>query len=346
MISIFTRIITALCGFFLLAEQTTAAQFDLHRLALQRELFRSVYPQVELGIWELNDTELELLADYPLYPDLLGAYLKARIDTVGDSGIEQFITRYSSLPLAREVRYKWIRYLAREQRWDKFLEVYRAHYANTENTVLRCQAMTARLRSGDLNGFVDDTLAPWIVGKSQPKECDAAFEYLNRGSYLESSHRQKRVELAIRSRQFSLANFVARDMGEDEQQTVATWQSLYIDPAQTIEGKGDELSPEMIVFGYDRLSRRDPLSAHKLWSERNDAEKLNITQQTEIVRGIATDAARDHLPEAREFLAGLNSHEQNDLTLEFVGLHFRHPEKNQFPVWCTEHRAPSTRVYQ
>ncbi len=290
-------------------------------MALQRELFRSVYPQAELGIWDLNNTELELLADYPLYPDLLGAYLRARIDTIGDSGIEQYISRYSSLPLAREVRYKWIRYLAREQRWDKFLEVYRAHYANTENTVLRCQAMTARLRTGDLDGFVDDTLDLWMVGKSQPKECDSAFEYLNNGGYLDSSHRRKRVDLAIRSRQFSLANFIARDMGPDigkrEQQAVATWQSLYAEPAQTIERKGDELSPEMIVFGYDRLSRRDPLSAHELWSKRNDAEKLDMAQQIEIVRGIATDAARDHLPEARDFLAGLDNHEQNELTLSW-----------------------------
>ena len=315
MIRIFSIIITTLCGFLLIAAQTAAAQWDPHRLALQRELFRSVYPQAELGIWELNNTELELLADYPLYPDLLGAYLKARINTIGDSGIEQFISRYSFLPMAREVRYKWIRHLAREQRWEKFLKVYRTHYANTENNVLRCQAMTARLRSGDLDGFVDDTLDLWMVGKSQPKECDAAFEYLETGGYLETSHRRKRVELAIRSRQFSLANFVARDMGKSEQRTVATWQSLYVEPAQTIESKGDELNPEMIVYGYDRLSRQNPLAAHALWSKRNDADKLNITQQTKILRGIATDAARDLLPQARDFLNGLDNHQQNELTL-------------------------------
>ena len=72
------------------------------------------------------------------------------------------------------MRQSWLYQLARQQDWKTFLEVY----TGNQPVTLQCYKLQAQIKTGQKQGLADDALKLWLIGKSQVKNCDPVFKYL------------------------------------------------------------------------------------------------------------------------------------------------------------------------
>ena len=75
--------------------------------------------------------------DYPLWPDLQAAWYRNQFGKVSDEQIAEFVDAHSALSSVRELRYRWVRSLAKRHQWSMFTTALERHYADTSDPVDR-----------------------------------------------------------------------------------------------------------------------------------------------------------------------------------------------------------------
>ena len=136
--------------------------------------------------------EAELI-NYPLYPYLVYQELRRRLHKLPAAEVRQFLTAYADTPLARRLRNAWLKQLFKRRRWSQFLDSYVA----TTNTRLQCKQLAALLRSGKAEQALAAVADIWLVGKSQPKDCDPVFTAWRKNGNLTAELAWRRVSLDI-----------------------------------------------------------------------------------------------------------------------------------------------------
>lgn len=281
------------------------------KLSMQREAFRDAYAHAERGEENQVAEHLDVLADYILLPDLEAAVLRANLRKATDYRVETFLATHNGLPVAEDLRNRWLAELARKQRWRKYLEIY----VDDGSTTRRCHAYTARIATGKTKNLADEILPLWLVGKSQPDACDLPFKYLNEVGYLTETRKRKRFELAISERNFSLARFLAGSLDWQDRDWAERWQRMRNNPTSELKSpekfKNNSAERELILYGFKRLARQDPLYAAKAWLDYGTRFDFNAAEKNVVSRQIAVWAARKHLPESAELLASVPASARN-----------------------------------
>ena len=198
----------AICLLLILSTCIVAHAAEPGLVEGQRDAFGKALLRAQLGDWDGVRPHLELLADYPLRPDLRAAWLRRRPGPDTDAEMASFLDSYSSLGFSRDLRYQWARSLARRGEWGKFLELYRAHYSISGDTELDCLSLTAEIETGPTAATVERARALWLSAFSQPEECDPAFDYLQDGRHLTPDLRRQRIALALPKGQIRLARYL------------------------------------------------------------------------------------------------------------------------------------------
>ena len=289
------------------------------RLDAQRSAFRDALPQVERGDWLAVRANESLLRDYILWPDLRATYLRVSLDKISHSQVYAFLEEFGVLKPARELRYRFAVYLAEHAKYDEYLAIYRQFYQGLDIPKLDCLALEAELATDQAARITGRGLALWKVGRSQVAECDSVFEHLLTAGKLGNSEYRARFELALNAKQFSLARYLAKSLGEHEQEVAQEWLDAQNAPAKLIENYLDyadtALAKELMQHAVRRIAYKDPDTAAIHWLRLgrhfsfNDAEQQGNTQQY-----IALWSARARLPQAAERLANLPaSHRNNEV---------------------------------
>lgn len=285
------------------------------KIEQQREAFREAYAAAELGDWQPAADNAALLEDYVLWPDLRAAWLGATIATTattadGADGIEAFLARYDGLKPARALRYRYALHLAESGRASEFLEIYRAFYQGLDIARLDCLATHAAILEGDASEVVADRArALWLVGYSQVDECDPVFDYLRGAGLLTEALYRERYALALASRQYSLARYLARSLDEETLREAEQWLSAQRDPVAFLESEAvREDVPqhrERLVMAIERVALTDAGLADDYWRRVRDRRQFSADQRNAVARHIALWHARQHDPGALSRLNAL-----------------------------------------
>ncbi|MGW8367875.1 MAG: transglycosylase SLT domain-containing protein [Gammaproteobacteria bacterium] len=286
-------------------------------LTAQRDAFREAWVEAERGDWLAVQPRLSELRGYPLLPDLHAVYLRATIKQQDDADIAEFLTANNSLWISASLRYRWIQVLADRGDWERFLEIYRAEYAQAGDRKLDCQAAEAMARTGDAEGFAKASRRLWLVGISQPKDCDPVFDRLRETGRMTDELIRERVGLALDAEQFGLATYLARQIDEEQQHRVARWQRMRSAPAAELGKPEFEVvsddDAELVIYGLDRLARQEPDTAARLLSGFAGAAAIGPAERERLEREIALWSARDYLPTAPDRLAALPDSARDDV---------------------------------
>ena len=313
MLSRMQRLVILLCVLVSLAcvSESAASSNDEVRLQEQRAAFRKAFAHAERGEEHLVAEHLDILADYVLLPDLEASLIRASLRKASDYRVETFIATHKQLRIADEIRALWLNELARRDRWKKYLELY----VDNGNTKRKCHAFTARIATGRTRGIADEILPMWMVGKSQPDACNPAFRYLAEAGYLTESRKRKRLVMAIEAREFSLARFLAGDLDWQDREWVTRWQRMRSNPtaelAKPARFKNNSAERDLILYGFNRLARQDPLYTADAWLDYRTRFDFAPPERNEISRRLALWAARKHLPEAAGLLAAVPASARN-----------------------------------
>ncbi len=274
-------------------------------LAGQRALFVELRPKAERGDWAAVEPRLAELDDYPLVPDLRAAWLRRRMGPATDEEMAAFLERHEDLGFASGLRLSWARSLADRGAWPRYLELYESRLAERGDTALDCLALRGRLAVGPDEALAEDAKRYWLSAYSQPKECDPVFEWLGETGAITPPLRHERITLALEAGQISLARYLARPLGQPERDRIERWAKMQSDPDGRLsrpDAFGDsEDDRRLVVYGFGRLVRRDPLRAEALLPEYVGAP-LTATDAASIRDDVALTAARRFLPEGRRLL--------------------------------------------
>ena len=164
---------------------------------LDREQQRKLFIKAERLAHNPNSSAfkklMEQLEGYPLKP-----YVELRTLTkfpfmANKKQIERFLVKYESSPLDKPLRKKWLVYLAKQNQPEMFSHFYR----DMGNIPLNCKYAEILLQKDPTNAQAFELAEKlWVVGKSQPSECDNLFKQWQKAGKRTSELVWKRLSLA------------------------------------------------------------------------------------------------------------------------------------------------------
>jgi soluble lytic murein transglycosylase len=308
-----------------LAVPATTGAVPATQIERQRELFRDVFESVERGNWAAVDSlsalNRQLLEQYVLWPDLRATWLRANLGSVSASEVDSFVQQYGILRPARELRYRYALNFAQKGDLPRFSQIYQQFYQGQGIEKLDCLALQAEIQAGRHKRVEHRAVELWMVGKSQVTECDPVFEYLDDRNLLGIVEYQKRFDLAVEQRNFTLARWLAKKIDQQHVDTAEQWQKAQSSPADFLKRKrkrlGDETQREQLVYAAERLTYSDPEIALKLWNRVRGQHKFSEAQKLLTAQHIALWTARDNLPDAYRLLSKLPPAAQSDEVLRW-----------------------------
>ncbi|MCW8886136.1 MAG: transglycosylase SLT domain-containing protein, partial [Motiliproteus sp.] len=241
------------------------------------------------------------LKDYPLYPYLEYQRLTSNLKALDSKTMVAFDKHFADNPLPQRLRQKWLSHLARSKRWNSFL----THFPQSSNsTVLNCQRLWALHKTGRTQQALFQVKDLWMVGKSQPKQCDQIFNAWIKSSQFDEKYAWQRFWLALERGKRSLARYLIRHIKTPTlKKSAQTALSLHRLPQRLAK---TQLSPKQP--GYDktvhitlrRLIRKDAASAMKQWqklsptltSSRDSQAKLKQQLGLYLLRSFNTNAGQ------------------------------------------------------
>jgi len=291
----------------------------------QRELFRQVYPQVELGRWDaieaLSAEDRERLQAYLLWPDLRAAWFRTTIRKADLDSIEAFLDRHGTLKPARELRYRYALHLAESGLLDRYLRIYRSYYQGLGIARLDCIALHAEIEAGDGDRIAHRGRDLWLTGYSQADECDPVFEWMQERELLTGDDYRARFALAIEAREFRRARWLARSLDGDSLEQANGWLQAQAKPEQFVETQGQrensDVSRRQLAYAIERITYRDPETALQLWQRLESDYAFSTQTRHATQRHIALWTARDNLAGAYELLTSLPLEVQDEEVLRW-----------------------------
>lgn len=246
------------------------------------------------------------IASYPIAHYLHYLYLKEHLEKT--DAIQTFLKHNQNSPLEKTLRQAWLIYLAQQKDWQTFLSVYTPQ---TE-TILQCYYLQAQLETKKSSSTaIEAAKTLWLVGKSQPDECDGLFTHLYKNALITDDLRWQRAHLALQNGELGLASFLAKSFPQDKQQLIAQWRDLHENPATALEkfSPPDEiaLATEMLQYGLKRLAREDAAQAFVQLEHYQKQYQLTEGEAgATTFRYLALRAASQQLPKAEQWLKAVD----------------------------------------
>jgi soluble lytic murein transglycosylase len=276
-----TRTVWAFCVFLLFPVSAYST------LEEQRASFIVAHNALLSGQNKAFNEQFKTLENYPLYHYLQFDDMVSRSPRLSLQEVEDFLHDTEDSPLAERFRKRWIRFLAKQQRWSDFLNFYQP----TSQVDLQCQYWHARLT---LKVEVDDSqslLNLWEVGHSQPKVCDRPFESLYQSGKITPELLWSRLSKAMRVGNVSLAKFLAAKLPVKQQRRFYLWHRVYRHPARFLDDrrlqKKAEWTTDVIVQGIRRLARSDVSEASHFWNKFKKSQTFSQSVVQRLDRHLA-----------------------------------------------------------
>ena len=248
------------------------------------------------------------LQDYPLYPWLRYIEFRRNYGRHPESEIEEFLATVPNSPISDLVRGLWLDRLARQHRWERFLEVYASMQPGGLDARRRCLHARALLETGnDFAGF-EATAKLWRVPRSQDKACDRTFALWTKRGGRTSEHLWHRIEISLRRGNRGLAAYVARLLDKPDRAIAERWIRDYRRPLKIVSRAGQVgRKPAWRVpvsVAIANLARRNPGAAARAWRTAAEGSppppaELNAFASWRIGLGFAQD---HRIPEAVEWV--------------------------------------------
>jgi len=258
---------------------------------------------------------LPKLKNYPLLPYLEYDELSARLGSFPSKDVADFLARYPNSYLSDRLLHRWLRTLASKDRWQEYNTFYISRLGSDPE--LACNALNARLKTGDKTAL-NEVAELWNVGKSQSNACDPVFaEWAAAGMQTQLIIEARHLK-ALTEGNRSLAAFLNRQLTPANQALATLLQDVDANPRLLLQkNRFSAQTPrmrEIILYGLQKLSRQDALTALNLW-HGYDAQQLFIdSDRLEIQYYLASRLMRQKYPqEAEKLLSSISSVTRTDL---------------------------------
>ena len=264
---------------------------EASKLTLEEQ--RNLFLVIEKSIKKTGElqffNQLEQLSGYPLAPYLEYQWLKKNLNQT--DRIKTFIKTNDKTRYADLLKYKWQFYLAKHKNWQEFI----AQYNQSNNTKLQCYYHQALYETGAKNKALTGVKKIWVVGKSQPNECNPIFNKLKKSIYFTRETLWRRFDAAVTNGKFRVAEYVMGLMNKEDKSIAQLWLKVHSSPqlinnAKTLNKKQVQAG-QIFAHGVDRLAKKNLAKAISIWDAKKKDFEINETTEQRIEQRLAMSLA-------------------------------------------------------
>lgn len=273
---------------------------------------RSAFLRAEKQIWKMDNNDLadavESLGDYPLIPYLIERKLSHNMRLSDEPQIRAFLTKYKNTPLASKVRRSWLKYLAKKNKADLFID----YFQSSSDPKLACKFIEFQIEKGiAVERLFSEISELWNVGKSQPKQCDGIFKKWIDANQLSEDLILLRIGKAANGGQHTLIPYLKTLLPENKQYLADLWHKARRDPAsvrklKTFKGKYPLVEAEIMTYALSRLIWRDQALALRLMPQAEQKIIFTQSQRAKIYSRFGIKLAIDGHKDAEQWLTKAN----------------------------------------
>jgi len=265
---------------------------------------------------------------YPLEPYIEQKTLLAFAYLSNQQKIEKFLEEYRATPMDWPLRKKWLQYLAKKNLADAYLK----NFKPTSNAELTCQNLAFLLaKSPDDPQLLEDVSKLWVVGQSQPSECDGIFSAWQKAGHRTQDRIWQRLVLAADGGNHTLIPYLKKLLDKEHKYLADLWLKVrrspsYVSRLSLFPGKYPEKELQVLAYGLSRLIWNDQELALKNWQAISRKFEVSYAVEQEVARDFALALAVRGDVKAQEWLQKFD-HTQPDE--ELYRWHLAHVLKQQ-----------------
>jgi soluble lytic murein transglycosylase len=285
----------------LLAVGLMAALAALAATDDRREALRAAFIAADAG--QLTLEQAQRWQSDRLYPWLQATVIKRQAATLEPRRVQPVLDALGEQPAGRWLRPIWLAELAKRKDWPAF----RAAWADTDNTALRCANLGSRLAAGATDAaWVAEAQKLWLSPDSLPDACDAPMAKLAELGKLDEGLRWQRIDLAIGEGEAGVVRYVGKGLGADAARRTDSYAAWLAAPSPQAWANWpqDERSRAVIAAGLKKLAKRDPDRAQALLSAL-PAARLDAARRGQVSYEIALWTVASYLPNSASRLAAV-----------------------------------------
>ncbi len=258
----------------------------LRRIARQRNQYRAAEKALILGKRIEYGLLISKLKDYPLYPYLVSKDYSARLKSLSHTKIKRFLKLHGTTIPGVRLRFSWVRLLARQQRWEKIIAVYRP----TTSRQQRCLYNKALYKTNKKRQAFSSMKKIWLTHRRLPSDCNFILTRWHASGRLTTALVWARVELMLAKKRSRHILTLKKYLPSSKRHWLTTWHNIYRKPIKIADKKllssKRPIARRILAYGLKRLARSQPQDT-ALFLRRNIRKNtLNAYQTAQIHRQI------------------------------------------------------------
>ena len=254
-------------------------------LPQMRSVYLRALDSLDSGQIDAFEAAKAELVDYPLYPYLDFQQHRRRLSTLSAQDVAAFRERWADVPVATRLYDEWMDDLARRGAWDVFLQ----NFTRPANAQRECDYLRALDRSGKHDEAMQAVEPLWLIGTSQPKNCDALFAVWIERGHVNNRLVWDRLTLALQARSWDLARYLAGLLSREMQKQGDLFYRVARDSTligDTTRFKSDDAATrDIVAFGVRRLATSDPQAADTAWA----SYRTTLSFVPDVARSVTQD---------------------------------------------------------
>lgn len=268
------------------------------------------------------------LQDYPLHPYLTLKTLSAAPYLANQTAITEFLSTYQGSPLDYPLRRRWLNYLVKKDQSELFL----AAYTPQRDVKLVCKRLQYLLdQDTSRNEALGQVRQYWVVGKSQPKECDPVFKQWHQAGLRTADDIWRRLTLAADGGKHTLIPYLKTLLPKQQQYLADLWLKVrrspsFVSRSSQFPNKFPLKETQILTYGLTRLVWKDRDLALKSWQTLHKKFDFDPQQQQKIASKFAVALAIDNHSQAELWLERAN---KLDADKELFRWHLAHVLRKQ-----------------
>ena len=264
------------------AVDSMGLQARLDRIARQRSQYLAAEKALILGKRIEYGLLLSKLKDYPLYPYLVSKDYSNRLKKLSRRKLEKFLEEYGRTIPGYQLRYRWVRLLAKQQRWSMITKVYRPGRSRQQ----LCLYKTALYKLNRKKQALSNMTWLWLTHRRLPPSCKFIVDRWHASGKLGRNLVWKRISLMFNKRRARNALSLKAYLPAKERYWLSLWYNVHRKPVKisqkSLLQSKHPIANRILVYGIERMARSKPKDAALFWKRNIRKNRFSAYQTMQI----------------------------------------------------------------
>ncbi len=272
--------------------------------------------QQKISAWLRKKNSLK---NYPLYHYLVIKEVRQTHSKYSNEQVAAIISRVD-VPLPNDFKRWWLQRLKDRRDWELVIR----YFADSRSTETKCTVALAMLNTRTRSEALRYIEPLWLVGHSQPKQCDPLFNSALGAGIIDDNLIWQRLLLSAAKNQSSMTKYLRGLLASKDLKTwVGHLENTRRNPRTQVKRNllkwsQSSYGRDVITFGMKRITRADSEAGVQIWQTLKSSHPEAVTRLAATELEIARILGWRRHPEAYRMLANLPTSMQDSAVAQLM----------------------------